>query len=61
MARERPTFDERPGPIPDIRTNDGCVTFVMKPAGTPRGTQLVIRCDAGGEIWIAIEPDRSQD
>jgi hypothetical protein len=58
MRHERQTFDQRPGSVPDIRTDTGGITFVMVPAGTPRGERLVIRCDADGEVWISIEPDR---
>jgi hypothetical protein len=57
MRRERHTFDQRPGSVPVIRTNKGGITFVIVPAGTPKGEHLVIRCDADGEVWISIEPD----
>jgi hypothetical protein len=56
--RERHTFDQRPGSVPEIRTDSGGMTFIMAPAGSPKGERLVIRCDADGEVWISIEPDR---
>lgn len=54
MARGQHTLDRQPGSLPDIRTNNGGITFVMTPPGSPRGDQLVIRCDADGEVWISI-------
>ena len=59
MRRERPMVDQRPGTLPDIRTDAGSITFTMLPAGIPGGEQLVIRCDARGDIWIAIQPERT--
>ena len=57
MRRDRPTVDERPGSLPQIRTDDASITFAMSVPGVPRGQHLVIRCDAGGEIFIAIASD----
>jgi hypothetical protein len=54
MRRERQTLDQRPGSAPDIRSDHGGITFIMAPAGTPKGEALVIRCDADGEIWVSI-------
>jgi hypothetical protein len=52
-------IDRRPGSLPDIRTNIGGITFVMVPLGPSKGKQLVIRCDADGEIWISIQPEQA--
>jgi hypothetical protein len=57
MHHERPTVDQRPGSVPDIRTDHGGITFIMVPFGIPGGEHLVIRCDADGEVWISIDPD----
>jgi hypothetical protein len=57
MRRDRPTVDERPGSLPEIRTDDASITFAMGVSGIPRGQHLVIRCDADGEIWISIATD----
>lgn len=57
MAREPQAFDRQPGSLPDIRTSNGSLTFVCSVAGLQKGAQLVIRCDADGEIWISITPD----
>ena len=55
MAREPHTaLDGRPGSLPVIHTSTKDVTFVMAPLGAPNGDQLVIRCDANGEVWISI-------
>ena len=61
MARVHHTMDRQPGSLPDIRMNINGVTFVMAPPGTPRGNQLVIRCDADGEVWVSIQPDGLSD
>jgi hypothetical protein len=54
----RQALDRTPGPLPEIHTDDANITFAMVPPGTGRGEQLVIRCDADGQIWISIAPDR---
>lgn len=59
MARGQHVLDRQPGPLPEIRTDGGGITFVMAPPGATRGEQLVIRCDADGEVWISIQPDRA--
>jgi hypothetical protein len=53
----RQALDRTPGPLPEIRTDDANIIFAMVPSGTRRGEQLVIRCDANGEIWMSIAPD----
>jgi hypothetical protein len=58
MRGERHTLDQRPGALPEIRTLEGTITFTMVPVGTPRGEQLVIRCEADGEILLSIQPNR---
>jgi hypothetical protein len=58
MKRARPTIDDRPGALPDIRTSGGSVTFVMSPCGTQTSARLIIRCDDKGEIWVSIGTDR---
>jgi hypothetical protein len=61
MRRERQTLDQKPGSLPEIRAGEGNITFTMAPTGRPRGEQLVIRCDANGEIWISIQPDPNRE
>jgi hypothetical protein len=58
MARTQQTIDRRPGLLPDIRTDDGGITFVIVPRGAPHQEQLVIRCDDNGEVWASIRPAR---
>jgi hypothetical protein len=60
MAHGQHALDRRPGCLPEIRTNVDGVTFTMGPPGIPKGAQLIIRCDAAGQIWIAIRPDGTQ-
>ena len=58
MARTQQTVDRQPGTLPDIRTDDGGITFVLVPRGAPHHDQLVIRCDDNGEICVSIRPGR---
>jgi hypothetical protein len=57
MKRARPTIDDRPGALPDIRMTGSGVTFVLTPAGTDTSARLIIRCDDEGGIWMAIQHD----
>jgi hypothetical protein len=50
MRHERPAFDQRPGSVPAIRTDNGGITFIMVLAGIPKSDRLVIRCDADGQV-----------
>jgi hypothetical protein len=61
MRRERLSVDQRPGSLPEIRTDDASITFAMSVSGVPRGEHLIIRCDASGEIWIAIASESDAD
>ena len=61
MRRERPTVDQRPGSLPQIHTDEASVTFAMAIAGVARGDHLIIRCDANGEIWVAIDHILTKD
>jgi hypothetical protein len=56
MDRERLTLDQRPGSLPDIRSDRGGITFIIAQAGPPQREPLVIRCDTDGEIWLSIRP-----
>jgi hypothetical protein len=58
MARTQQTLDRQPGTLPDIRTDDGGITFVIVPPGAPHHDGLVIRCDDNGEVWASIRPGR---
>jgi len=57
MRRDRLTVDQRPGSLPEIRTDDASITFAMSIPGVPRGDHLVIRCDAAGDIWVSISSE----
>jgi hypothetical protein len=59
MVRTQQSIDRRPGRLPDIRTDDGGITFVMVPRGAPNPDQLVIRCDDNDEAWVSIRPRRT--
>lgn len=53
---ERETTDQRPGSMPDIRTNAGSITFIMTTGRVSNQARLVIRCDGDGELWVSIAP-----
>jgi len=54
MARAQHTLDGKRGPLPDIRPKDDSITFLLNPPGTPRGQQVLLRCDPDGEVWASI-------
>jgi hypothetical protein len=56
MSRERESIDQRPGSLPDIRTNAGSITFALNPARVPHHARLMIRCAPDGELWVSIAP-----
>ena len=47
-------LDAKPGLLPEIHVGRCGVTFAMQPRGIPDGELLIIRCDANGEVWVAI-------
>jgi hypothetical protein len=51
----RKTLDRHPGAIPEIRADGDNVTFRIEVIGEADDTRLVLRCDAEGEVWVAIE------
>ena len=54
----RKALDRRPGPLPDIQTDDDSVRFTFD-LTDPLDAHLVIRCDAQGEVYVFIpEPTR---
>lgn len=57
MPQEPLTGDRQPGRLPEIRETDAGVTFVLEfdDANIDR-QQLLLRCDAGGNVWVSIVP-----
>jgi hypothetical protein len=51
-------LDRKPGPVPDIQFDGDSVTFRVTVCGTPANTQLLLRCDAEGQVFAAIAPPR---
>jgi hypothetical protein len=52
-------IDRRPGTHPAITADGTSVTYVLailKLPGIAEGTQLVIRCDDGENVWVSIRP-----
>ena len=60
MPRTQQTLDRQRGALPDIRSDAGGITFVIKPQGAPHRDQLVIRCDENGDAWVSIRPGRTR-
>jgi hypothetical protein len=58
MVRTQQSIDRQPGRLPDIRSDNGSITFVMVPPGAPHHDRLVIRCDDNGDAWASIRPGR---
>jgi len=58
MARRRSTTDERPGPLPEIHAERDNVTFALALDEIEKGARLVLRCDASGNVWVSIVPER---
>jgi hypothetical protein len=54
MTPERLPIDERPGPAPDIRLDDESIIFTFRLDDSVSGSRLMIRCDAKGNMWVAI-------
>jgi hypothetical protein len=54
MARKRTTTDRRPGRLPDIRAIGDSVIFAIRLAEDESGANLVLRCDAEGNVWASI-------
>jgi hypothetical protein len=48
------TTDQRPGARPDITLDGSSIVYGMAVAGARDGTDLVIRCDDAGEVWMSI-------
>jgi hypothetical protein len=51
----RKTLDRRPGPLPDIQMDGDSVTFTFD-LTEPLDARLVVRCDARGDVYVAIPP-----
>jgi hypothetical protein len=47
-------IDQRPGVMPEIIPDGPGLAYVLVLAGTRNRTQLVLRCDAAGEVWASI-------
>jgi hypothetical protein len=50
----RPTIDQRPGALPEIRTDRSDIIYTIAPTGTHRHADLVLRCDANGDVWASL-------
>jgi hypothetical protein len=48
----RKALDRRPGPLPDIQTDDDSVSFTFDLLDLD--ARLVVRCDGHGDVYIRI-------
>jgi hypothetical protein len=53
MNRRPLSIDEKPGPLPEIRSNGDNVTFALPLHEVEHGLWLVVRCDAIGNVWVS--------
>jgi hypothetical protein len=59
MERNHPASDNKPGPPPEVRTAGESLVFVLTVADGIHIQRLVLRCDAGGNVWVSIQPGTS--
>ena len=52
----RKSLDQQAGALPEIRSDGDSVIFQLEVMGVPQDMQLLIRCDARGEVWAALTP-----
>jgi hypothetical protein len=51
----RRLLDNRPGSLPEIRPDGTSVKFLIDVTTVRNSPRLVLRCDAQGDVWAAIE------
>jgi hypothetical protein len=47
-------IDQRPGALPQITSDGVNIAYALVLPGTKNRTQLVLRCDAAGDVWASI-------
>jgi hypothetical protein len=47
-------LDRRPGEPPLIRSREGSIIYDFPRGRLVQNSRLVVRCDADGEVWVAI-------
>jgi len=55
VNRKPLSADHKPGPLPDITSDDDSVTFVMALPELGAAVSLRLRCDVRGEVWVALD------
>jgi hypothetical protein len=57
----RRSLDNGPGSLPEIRPDGTSVKFLIDVTTVRNTPRLVLRCDAQGEVWAAIDtPDHRE-
>jgi hypothetical protein len=53
-TRRMLAIDQRPGALPQITSDGVSIEYALVLPGTKNRTQLVLRCDAAGDVWASI-------
>ncbi len=53
------SVDQRPGVLPDIAAVGESIVYTFTIAGTRGPEHVTIRCDAFGQLWIAVVPKQA--
>jgi len=61
MAQPRSSLDDKPGPLPDITSDDDGVTFEMPVVSFGAHARLRVRCDVRGDVWLSIDGQPPQE
>jgi len=61
VTSNRSSLDDKPGPLPEITSDDNSVTFDMPVLALGRRVRLRVRCDVHGEVWLTIGGDDSEE
>jgi hypothetical protein len=54
VTPDRSSLDDKPGPLPDITSDDDGVTFDMLVQALDGHVRLRVRCDVRGDVWLTI-------
>lgn len=54
VTPNRSSLDDKPGPLPEITSDDESVTFEMLVLALGQRARLRVRCDVRGGIWLRI-------
>jgi hypothetical protein len=59
MAHKIQSSDRHRGALPEIRCNEGQITYILR---SPKdAAAVIIRCDPDGELWVSLGADATAD